>query len=73
MIDNKQLVEQIAMAMDKNPGRCVLDIIKDACEYKYPTRTDKTFNHITNSDSTENWTLTNSDIYKSLVIYNAKK
>lgn len=72
MIDNKQLVEQIAMAMDKNPGRCVLDVIKDACEYTYPTRTDKHYD-IIESSVIDRWILTNDDIFKALIIYNGKQ
>lgn len=71
MIDNNQLIEQLAAAMDKHPGRCVLDIIKDACEYKYPTRTDKHYD-IIESSVIDRWILTNDDILRALTLYNRK-
>jgi hypothetical protein len=71
MID-KQLIEQLAAAMDKHPGRCILDIIKDACDYTYPTRTDKSFNIIKDVEYVEHWKLDNQDILKSLIVYNRK-
>jgi hypothetical protein len=71
MID-KQLIEQLATAMDKHPGRCILDIIKDACDYTYPTRTDKSFNIIKDVEYVEHWKLDNQDILKSLIVYNRK-
>lgn len=72
----KELIQELEIAMEKNPDLSVLEVIDWVCERHYPTRNRCYMNHLSWDDETRHnfgWNLTNSDIHKALKEYNESR
>lgn len=66
-----QLIQQIELAMQSNPGRSLLDLIDDVCSRTFATRKYNELTLLVNMK--ENWNLTNDDLLKAFTRYNETK
>lgn len=69
---NKEIANQLKTAMDRNPGRSLLDVVNDALDYSCPSRRYTTYQLIEQFSTDEKWKPTNQEIYEALVRYNEK-
>jgi hypothetical protein len=71
----KELLKELEVAMERNPGLSVLEVIDWVCDRHYPTRDRRYTNFLSEQETKHNfgWDLTNSDIYKALKEYNESR
>jgi hypothetical protein len=71
---NKNLSDEILIALNNNPGTDLKRLLTDAINYKYPgmLRMRKVY-YSYDSQWQENWTPDNDDLYNALKAYNNRK